>query len=476
MDKKLLIIGVAIVVIVVIAAVVFIGLGGKSDDGSQRVDGRLWILGNADGDLDIDNDDVKYIEERVKDKSLIRGDDKKWCDANYDSVIDQKDVDFVKTLIKGKSDVIYYQNYNGMDSNNNLISQVIKFRVPDADKPVYLMLEARCLAEEVLVVINKNPDHYKVVAASKQCFDYDGQLQFSKQTNPKVMQTTNSNITLDEITILEETYTDGSLILCMGADNYYNKGIEEKIAGYGNTQVVRLPSWERGLTLTGLMTFGYLFGSQGDIKGKTSWDMAQDYAKWNIKYTTIITEAVKDLKDSDKKTMANMVITETNGTYVYKIQTSSSDPYNYSVEAGAKNFGDKFGSAQSGGNNVEISKSDLAIMYDVDAIVLQTSGEAFDKINGPKRSTDCLNLGVSALDGWISPDADIYAMSFAFFNGAPYVISMILYAQFLYDDIPAISKLDYKEIYKEYLDLIGWGDRDLSYLVIYSGPGHTKTA
>ncbi len=492
MNNKVLIAAVAVIAIIAIAAAAILFMGNGNDKSGPTtpdepvsdkvVDGSLWVLGNANNDTTIDSKDVTYIENKIRNGGLT-SEDRLWCDANNDGKIDQSDVDFVKKLIAGTSSTIYYRNYNGYDGDTDTVrGGVVKFNVPDASKPVYLMLEGRCLAEEVLVVTSQNHNHYKVVAASKQCMDYNGQLQFfddsyTSKYGIEVMLTTNRNISPEEVATLEKKYSDGMLIMCMGADDLYNNGIEEKISGYGSTQVIRLPSWEHGLCLSGTLTFGYLLGSQGKIAGKSSWEMANEYADWNIKYTNIIIDATKNLTESQKKTIANFTISETStNVFSYTVSTAGGDPYNYSTKSGGNNLGSKFAGTDSNGSK-KITVEDIAeYARNVDVIVLQTAGEAFDPVAGPQRSIDTLNMGVRALNGYVSPNADIYSMSFAFFNGASHVISMVLYAQFMYGDtIKAIGDLDYKDIYKEYCKFTGWEDRDFGYLVVYSGPSHTTT-
>ena len=493
-NKVLIAIIAAVAVVAIVAAAVLLMGNGNNNSGPSTpdtpdtpvsdkvVDGSLWVLGNANNDTTIDNKDVTYIQNKIRDGGLT-SEDRLWCDANYDGKVDQSDVDFVKKLIAGTSSTIYYRNYNGYDGATDTVKgSVVKFNVPDASKPIYLMLEGRCLAEEVLVVTSQNHDHYKVVAASKQCMDYNGQLQFfdesyTKKYGIEVMMTTNRNISPEEVATLEKKYNDGMLIMCMGAEDLYNKGIEEKISGYGTTQVIRLPSWEHGLCLSGTLTFGYLLGSQGNISGKSSWQMANEYADWNIKYSNIIIDATKNLTASQRKTIANFTVSESSdGVFTYSVSTAGGDPYNYSTKAGGNNLGSRFAGTDSNGSK-SVTVEDIAqYARNVDVIVLQTAGEAFDSVGGPQRSVNTVNMGVRALNGYVTPNADIYSMSFAFFNGASHIISMVLYAQFMYGDtIKEIGDLDYKAIYKEYCKFTGWEDRDFGYLVIYSGPRHTTT-
>ena len=56
----------------------------------------LMILGNADWDDNIGDDDIAYIEGLIK--NGYNYSDEFMCDANYDGLIDEKDVEMVKLL------------------------------------------------------------------------------------------------------------------------------------------------------------------------------------------------------------------------------------------------------------------------------------------------------------------------------------------------------------------------------------------
>ena len=76
----------------------------------------LMVLGNANGDDDITNQDV-YIVKRIIAGSLSFA-DYPMADANNDGVVDQKDVDFIKSIISGKATSVYVccLDVNGEDT------------------------------------------------------------------------------------------------------------------------------------------------------------------------------------------------------------------------------------------------------------------------------------------------------------------------------------------------------------------------
>jgi len=103
--SKTHIIVIAVVVIIAIAAVAFVLLNNNGNGGNEKTiddygsNPILWVLGNTDGDQDIDRDDIAVIKAIIDVKG--KASTYKYADANYDGVIDQKDVDYVQSMIDG---------------------------------------------------------------------------------------------------------------------------------------------------------------------------------------------------------------------------------------------------------------------------------------------------------------------------------------------------------------------------------------
>jgi hypothetical protein len=71
--------------------------------------GRLWVLGNANNDDYINQDDVDYISKVILEGS-VNYSEYIMCDANYDGNIDSNDVKQVRDLIAGIADKMWYVN------------------------------------------------------------------------------------------------------------------------------------------------------------------------------------------------------------------------------------------------------------------------------------------------------------------------------------------------------------------------------
>jgi len=117
MDSKILI-GAAVIVIVAIAGVGAFFLmngnhGGSDPDPfvTNSDTNRLLVYGNADNNNYLDKDDIKFINDIVKNGEW---DKKKYpfADANQDGKVTSADADTVQNFLDGKKGTMYYMDWN----------------------------------------------------------------------------------------------------------------------------------------------------------------------------------------------------------------------------------------------------------------------------------------------------------------------------------------------------------------------------
>ena len=96
---------------------------------SNLDDAVLKVLGNVNGDVKIDADDVKLIQGLIAAKAKV-SDENKIADANNDGAIDQKDVDVVNKIIARQSTPIWHINYFDQDSNGSMDEILEKTEFP----------------------------------------------------------------------------------------------------------------------------------------------------------------------------------------------------------------------------------------------------------------------------------------------------------------------------------------------------------
>lgn len=127
-------IAIIVVVVVIIAGIsAFVLLQGNDKPSSPALlgDADLKVLGNADGDSDLDDKDIKEIEKIIKEGGTV--DKYPLADANNDKVINSKDVDFVKAIIDYKAGSpqvpVWHVNYHD-DGKGVMAMEIVKTMYP----------------------------------------------------------------------------------------------------------------------------------------------------------------------------------------------------------------------------------------------------------------------------------------------------------------------------------------------------------
>lgn len=266
----------------------------------------LMILGNADWDSDIDNDDVTYIENLIKNGYTYSKEF--MADANHDGLIDEKDVAMVKQLM----------DYNNYADKVNYLNCDYKIRTYDMSRPLHL---AGCLTQTFEIECILAPE--AIVATDYRCGD-----PARNQGEGTFWQEFASVIDYDHLgtvgnlkfpvpeTIINACKQNGNGDLTVWMNSEYARGtgdLENQVSGTG-VQIIRLPSWENGATVNGVLTAGYLFHK---------FDRATAWADWYNGIMNTIKEKAAAVPEADKKKVL--------GAYLY---TSDEDATSYYVFAG----------------------------------------------------------------------------------------------------------------------------------------------
>lgn len=272
MESKQLYAIIAVVIIIVAAAGAVIAFSG--DDGEYRstnTDGRLAILGNADENDYLDEDDVKAIEQMIKDGKYSQ-----MADANNDSKVDQKDVDFVKNLLeikkfnegkdfseKKSAEV----NYIGVDKD------VLTGKYPV--NKIAISCTQRSLGLAIAIGAGDN-----IAALNDYVFQYWDENLFK---NYKGLPSIGDRKTPDLETILGMDDVD---TIYAGSVTKYSTNIpDNKI---GDKQVLRMVSYEDGRLAEGALMLGFFTDHD---KG------AQKYVKWMDDIVNEIDKKMADVAD-----------------------------------------------------------------------------------------------------------------------------------------------------------------------------------
>lgn len=252
---------------------------------SERYPADLLILGNADMDDDLDNDDIAAIQKLIgTDYNYIEC---YMADANYDGYIDQKDVDYVKKLIDFEQEKVYYMNVDFQ-----IKSYLMKGELHLANI-ITQILECECIIAADKIVAT---DERCAKPSSMGTFwtEFDAILDYSKLGNIGSHKSPNQE-TYAEIA---KNYGNGYLTVWMNRASANNTGyMDDAFVNNEKIQIIRLPTWENDGTVNGILTAGYLF----NYDGCDSWNKAVEFVKWYKETDAKINGAMANVSDDQIK-------------------------------------------------------------------------------------------------------------------------------------------------------------------------------
>ena len=400
-------------------------------------DARLWILGNADGDMDIDANDKTIINNAITKGATVE--QAPMCDANHDGSITSADATFVDSLIDGTATFVYYYNVDG---------KICKF---DKKSEIKMIAIHRCVVRSASVLANCTDDKVNIVGMDSTPFK---EVEFNVATNyPGVVDVGDYKQWTSE-TLAGYVSTYGSnLVICVGTVDYYLPDLETWASTYG-CQVVRIPTWEHH-PAEGILTTAYLFsgiGASNERNDVTCWNHALKYGDWAFKYIDKIEAESSKIAEKDKLKVLGVYSTTKN--YEHKNQTrgpSSGDHENF-ITCGGDSIATRFGDKAA----VDWTMENLATYCtDLDVLILMGancfSKTEFDLNDDTKELTETVN-------GYVKKGCKVYTMTWAL-NGAPYIVQLAYYAKILMPDNTALSDISMDTVWNEYLQLIGWNNR-----------------
>lgn len=118
MNNKALI-AIVVVIIVIVAAVgaVLLVSNDDSKDSENPLSCKLRVLGNANQDNYLNEDDVTYIQNIISGDIHWDRSSNPLADANNDGIIDNNDVTLVRGFLNGTSSTMYYLDWNNSISS-----------------------------------------------------------------------------------------------------------------------------------------------------------------------------------------------------------------------------------------------------------------------------------------------------------------------------------------------------------------------
>lgn len=292
-------------------------------------DYALQIFGNADGDSNIDSDDVGYL------KSIISGekDETKFADANQDGTIDGKDIDAVKGIMNRTGSTMMM-----LDGNENVISVSLNHKRIAADY----------LPNAELVNILGISD--KVVAVDKAPYDLRDFYYMNHPDPDSIVSYGANNGANLNVEVVANAEVD--IWLTFTSSNYAEKAnaIPDGDVVYLGLNKANTGDPSRSISIQGFLKAGYIFDKvdraeayvdwlmniHGTINSKTSVMDAGEkpyaYFLWYGHYVTGATKDIRGFSKTDPLSQACMLaggrcITElSNEIWNYKSDYKQIDP------------------------------------------------------------------------------------------------------------------------------------------------------
>ena len=467
MDRKTIaIIGVVAAIIVVVAA--FLVLGNEGDDTGSDVladsyPTNLMIMGNANMDDYLDQKDVTYIQNLVS-KGDVDYSKYYMADANGDGKITSDDVDYLKKMLAEDWDEIKYVYYLNADF------KMAKFDMSVDDRMVITLI---CPPLDNLLILNPDllygtdmrPD------TGKYKPQYEGLFNKMKEDGRKLVNVgIAATPTLESISQASKDNGGHMIVLC--GDHSYGPNMESALAGTG-VQVLRLPTWEYGGTMPGLLTLAYILDVE-DSDGVSEMQRAYDFKEWYDDIEDHVRQAVSKVPESQRPDVSTV--------YAYtdplQILGTYTGEYNNSIKLGIGDVTKEYmhGAATGGHGNAIDNEviSQLVKNYGLDILVglvgtpfqiedNNTQGSAgVDQASyeGMKRFYDKWMSSIGpALGG--DDGADFFITGYSFLSGASEPLGQLILGYYFYSDVVSDFSIDYlKQKVDEYCQWIGIYDID----------------
>ena len=281
---------VAAVIAIAVAAVIggaYVLTSGHNDNASDSPKAltelpstyaRLNVLGNVDGDDDIDNDDLTYLQAVIDKSKEVNF----YCDVNHDGSVNDSDVTALNKLISKEKTTVYF-----IDA---------KDKVSSASVPINnLMVGFRRTTEMVAALGCTN----QIVALTNGGLNQFGFVGFSDVAKSNIInpgQNNDSNVNSETAMTIYNNYKDSGLTV-LGDANGMDKNMESIFNGLP-VDVLRLPCTESTRIAEGMITLGYMLSFNSTYKSIVEAKTAA-WVEWNDKTDKTIADALKSLSTKE---------------------------------------------------------------------------------------------------------------------------------------------------------------------------------
>lgn len=429
---KLILVILALIIVVTGIVIVIVPVD-PNDEITCYPDCRLWVLGNANNDDYIDENDILYVNNLLYSDNTYQYCDEYMSDANYDGLINEDDIAYIQGLINGTENNLWYVN---VDLE---ISHFVR-------APTINVVPIHTPMMEMMVVINQS-----MIVASDDTVTDKYYKQF-RDVIPDDFPSVGSPWSIDAERVADLYNIYGDLVIVCGTSDYYSPELESQVEPLG-IQVIRLPSWENGNVVHGLITLSYLLGET---------DSVSEYVLWHDHLLGTIESVVSTIPDEDRvKLIMLYAASEDND----EVRGPGTGEYENSIFCGADNLAWYF---------EDVNVNWYTVLYSTEDIVALSQNENLQMIimqfNGPYNAEDgyaeefyytCVNRFAPYMD------VDMCVFGWDCAVSTSYVISMLMYAYWMYPD-QFENRIDPLSEYQYYLNnFLGYTTWDVDDMEIW---------
>lgn len=467
MDRKIII--AIVIAAVATAAAAFLVFGGGNDDGNHT-DGvltdhyptNLMVFGNANLDDYLDQKDVEFIE------NLLNAGEPDYstyfmADADGNGRIDSDDIAYLEKMLAGEWDEIRYVHYL------NARFEMATFDMSVDDRKLITLIcppldNVLILNPDLLYGTDMRPDTGKYKPQYEAVLDAIGERNNRDLVNVGIA----SSPTCETIAQASRDNGGRMIVLCGGSDG---PAMEDALSGSG-VQILRLPTWEYGGALPGLLTLAYILDVD-DGDGVEEMKRAYEFKAWYDDIEDHVSDAVSGIPAESRPGVSCVY------AYTQQMQLLGkyTGEYNNSLKLGIDDVTAAYTHGSlTGGHGDAIdgeTVAELVNRFGLDVLVglVGTPFQIEDNDTAGSSGVDQASYeGLKAVyDRWTSSlgpalgdgGAKFFVMGYSFLSGASEALGQLILGYYLYGDVSDAFDLSYiGQKVDEYCQWLGIYDVD----------------
>lgn len=454
--------------IIAVAVLAAVGAFALLDDGERsrpaigtgEYPTNLMILGNADLNDRLDQGDADLIRQLIGSGDIDYG-RHYFADANFDGRIDEDDAVRVEKMIAGEWDELVLCYYLNADF------EIASFDMTAPDRKLITLIcppldDVLILNPDLLVGTDMRP------STGKYRPQYEGVLSAIEDRNGiELLDVGLATSPSMELIAQASRDNGGHMIVVCGGDSY-GPAMEKTLADAG-VQIIRIPTWEYGGTLPGLLSLAYLLDVD-DNDGYDEMERAYDYMEWYRGVEEYVASCVSGIPGSERPGVS-CVYAYTDPMQILGRYTGE---YSNSLKLGIADVTGKYlGGTSTGGHGNAIGPevvSELVRSRGLDVLVGMVGSpfqvdEGQSGSRGDQASYDGMR---AAYDKWasrIGPSigdggAELIITGYSFFSGVSEPLGQLILGYCLYGEEHGFTLGMLKQKTDEYCRILGIYDVD----------------